>query len=136
MGRTNEETDRLSRELWAAGDVAGWCDLFHQEKSTYTDPVFGEYRGRRAIKRWLVEVMGRAGHWRSREVGRGYFDGLVAAGEAELVVQVPSGEFALPFAFVQRYEGGSIVYRRDYYDTGELRDKAAPGALTKPGSGA
>ncbi len=133
--RRNEETDSLSEKLFATGDVAGWCELFHPEKSIYLDPVFGEYRGRSDIKTWLVEVMGRAGNWRSVGVGKRYFDGEVTVGEAELVVHVPDGEFVLPFAFVQRYEDGCIVYRRDYYDSHELRGRARAGALTKPERG-
>lgn len=97
--------------------------------------MFGEFKGREAIQRWLVEVMGRAGHWHSRGVGQRFFDGSVAAGEAELVIPLGREELVLPFAFVQRYDEGSIVYRRDYYDTTELREKAKAAALKGLGGG-
>ncbi len=131
--RSNVETHELSNQLFVDGNVAEWCDLFSVEESTYIDPLFGEYRGRSAIKQWLVEVMGRA-HWRSTAVGPRYFDGSTAAGEAQLLLQVRGGELALPFAFVQRYEEGSIVYRRDYYDTYELRQRVGAEYLVEPGT--
>lgn len=131
----NVQTDRLADELWATHDVSAWCDLFHPHRSKYVDPIFGEYRGRAAIRCWLVETMRRAGHWRSRNAGARLFDGYVAAGEAELVIPLDDAEIVLPFAWVQRYEEGSIVYRRDYYDTHELRSRLAPSALARPESG-
>ncbi len=134
MPRTNNEADRLSEEILAGRDIAAWCELFHMHESTYIDPVFGEYRGRSAIQHWLVEVMGRAGRWDSRGVGPRFFDGFVAAGEAELVIPLGPSEFVLPFAWIQRYRDGSIVYRRDYYDTHELRKTVAAVALKSPES--
>jgi len=134
MPRTNVETDRLADALWAAHDVVAWCELFHPQRSRYIDPLFGEYRGRPAIQAWLVQVMQRAGSWRSRNVGARLFDGYVAVGEAELVIPLRDTEIVLPFAWIQRYADGSIVYRRDYYDTHEIRQRASARALTKPES--
>jgi len=128
----NAETHRLADELWAASNVAAWCELFHPHRSRYVDPAFGEFRGRAAIQAWLARVMRRAGSWRSRNVGARLFDGFVAAGEAELVIPLEDGELVLPFAWIQRYEEGWIVYRRDYYDTHDLRRRASPRALAKP----
>ena len=134
MARTNQEAHQLSQELWAARDVAGWCALFRADGSRYIDPVFGEYRGRDRIERWLVEVMGRAGRWRSNDLVQPFFDGVFAAGESELEIPLPRGPFVLPFAWVERYEDGFIVYRRDYYDTHELRESVAASALRRPGA--
>ena len=131
MGRTNEEVHRLSAEF-APRNVAAWCDLFHPVRSRYIDPVFGEYNGREAIRNWLVEVMGRAGEWRSRGAGTRFFDGSVAAGEAELTIDLGGSRFVLPFAWIQKYDDGWIVYRRDYYDTYELRQRVDEEALRKP----
>jgi ketosteroid isomerase-like protein len=125
----NFAADRLARERWAARDVAGWCQLFDPHRSRYVDPVFGAFEGREAIRRWLTATMRRAGGWRSREAGPRFFDGFVAAGEAELRIPLAGSDLVLPFAWVQRYEDGAIVYRRDYYDTHELRRRVPARAL-------
>lgn len=74
--RSNVETDQLSEKLFAAVNVAEWCDLFRVEESTYVDPLFESYRSRSAIKQWLVDVTSRA-RWRSSGVGERYFDGFI-----------------------------------------------------------
>lgn len=132
--RTNAETDRLSEKLSAAHEVAAWCELFHAENSAYIDPVFGKFEGQAAIQRWLVEMMGRAGRWKLRNIGSRFFDGHIAAGESALSIPIGPSNFELPFAWIQRYEDGYIVYRRDYYDTHELRKNAGAYALREPES--
>ncbi len=128
--RSNQDVDRLSEEVFAARDVQAWCRLFHPTDSVYIDPVFGEFRTRDQISRWLVRAMRRAGQWSSTRAGARYFDGNIAFGESVLTVDVSGGEkLPIPFCWVQRYQNGWIVYRRDYYDSTRLRMQVPRQAL-------
>ncbi len=132
MARTNDEVHRLATGPFHSGNVAEWCSLFHPTRSVYIDPIFGEFRTQEKIREWLVTAMRRAGGWSASPGGDHYFDGRVAFGEAVLQIELGAERFPLPFCWVQRYADGWIEYRRDYYDTFLLRQKAPPAAFRYP----
>jgi hypothetical protein len=122
--RTNEELHHAAMiELRETRDYEAFCELLHPDDSVYLDPLFGEYRGRQAIRDWLVPVMAKAGAVQFEELYP-----PVLAGDRSFVEWI--WKFTLPDGSekvvnrgcsVRQYADGWLVHAADYFDTHPLR---------------
>ena len=101
------------REFWRiqdAGDYTKLVPLF-AEDAVLEDPVFGTFRGREAIGRFMTQMVSemRARNTRFRATE------IAGAGDvawAQWVAETPGGE--LHGVGVYRTRGGEMTYYRDY----------------------
>jgi hypothetical protein len=105
-------------------DYAAMGDEFHPTDSVYHDPIFGEIRGREAIKAWLTDVMSKVGNLAFEPLGPLLDDGTTSVQEWQQMAIQPDGSrvFMARGTSVRRRSDGLVVYAADYYDTASLSD--------------
>jgi len=110
-------------ELRRTRDYDAFCDLLHPTDSVYLDPLFGEYRGQRAIREWLVPIMAKAGAVRFVELYEPVLCGDRSFVEWQWVFSMPDGSDRIVNrgCSVRSYADGWIVHAADYFDTHPLR---------------
>jgi len=135
--RTVWHPDRAVDET-RVGDV-DWdamAEEFHPTDSVYLDPIFGEVRGREAIRAWLGDVMPKVGDVVFEPLGPMLDDGTTSVQEWQQMAVQPDGSrvFMTRGTSVRRRRDGSIVYAADYFDTASLFDPAVQAASVAAGA--
>ena len=118
-------------------DFSADADEFHPTDSVYHDPIFGEIRGREAIRSWLTDIMGKAGNLVFEPLGPQLDDGTTSVQEWQQMAIQPDGSrvFMTRGTSVRRRDGdGLIVYAFDYFDTASLMDPDVQTAAIAAGS--
>lgn len=113
------------------------ADTFHPTDSVYHDPIFGEIRGREAIRAWLTDVMGKVGEVVFEPLGPQLDDGTVTVQEWQQMAVRPDGDrvFMTRGTSVRRRGvDGLVVYAADYFDTTSLMDPDIQAAAIAAGS--
>lgn len=131
--RDPEVPETLASEV----DFSADADQFHPTDSVYHDPIFGEIRGREAIRTWLVDTMGKVGNIVFEPLGAQLDDGTTSVQEWQQMAIGPDGnrEFMTRGTSVRRRGAdGLIVYAADYFDTTSLMDPAVQAAALAAGS--
>jgi hypothetical protein len=121
-------------------DWAATADEFHPTEAVYLDPIFGEVRGRDAIRAWLADIMPKAGNVVFEPLGPMLDDGATTVQEWQQMAVQPDGSrvFMTRGTSVRRRRDGLVVYAADYFDTASLMDpdvqaaSAAAGATITP----
>jgi limonene-1,2-epoxide hydrolase len=129
-----------------------FCDHLHPTDSVYIDPIFGTFRGRDAIRAWLVPVMKKVGdvsfdatepaffaagsgaESETAHLGHGALDS--SYDEWMMTLHLPDGS-AIPVVrgcSVRKFRDGMIVYACDYFDTHPLRSAEVQQASAEAGS--
>ena len=106
-------------------DFAAEADEFHPTDSVYHDPIFGEIRGREAIRAWLGDIMGKVGNVVFEPLGPQLDDGTTSVQEWQQMALQPDGTrvFMTRGTSVRRRDGeGLVTYAADYFDTASLLD--------------
>ncbi len=100
------------------------ADEFHPTDSVYIDPIFGEVRGREAIRAWLSDIMPKAGNLVFEPLGPVLDNGDVSVQEWQQMAVQPDGSrvFMTRGTSVRRRRDGLIVYAIDYFDTASIMD--------------
>jgi hypothetical protein len=108
----------------ASVDFAALAEDFHPIDSVYHDPIFGEIRGREAIRAWLGDVMGKVGNIVFEPLGPRLDDGNTSVEEWQQMAIQPDGSrvFMTRGTSVRRRRDGFVVYAADYFDTAPLSD--------------
>ncbi len=135
--RTVWPTDPSVPEI-RVGDV-DWhalADEFHPTDSVYRDPIFGEVRGRDAIRAWLTDVMPKAGDVVFEPLGPELDDGTTSVQEWQQMAVQPDGSrvFMTRGTSVRRRRDGLVVEATDYFDTASLFDPEVVAASLAAGS--
>jgi ketosteroid isomerase-like protein len=109
---------------------------FHPTDSVYRDPIFGEVRGRDAIRSWLCDVMPKAGDIVFEPLGPELDDGTTSVQEWQQMAVQPDGSrvFMTRGTSVRRRRDGLIVEATDYFDTASLFDPEVVAASIAAGS--
>ena len=117
-------------------DYGAVADEFHPTDSVYHDPVFGEIRGREAIKSWLTDVMSKVGDVVFEPLGPFLDDGTTSVQEWQQMAIQPDGGrvFMARGTSVRRRDDGFVVYAADYYDTASLTDPEVQAAARAAGA--
>jgi len=113
------------------------ADQFHPTESVYHDPIFGEIRGREAIRTWLVDIMGKVGNMTFEPLGPMLDDGITSVQEWQQMAIQPDGARAFMTrgtSVRRRGADGSIAYAADYFDTASLLDPDVQTAAIAAGS--
>ncbi len=105
-------------------DWHAMADEFHPTDSVYVDPIFGEVRGRDAIRAWLDDIMPKAGNLVFEPLGPVLDDGSTSVQEWQQMAVQPDGSrvFMTRGTSVRRRRDGLIVYAIDYFDTASIMD--------------
>lgn len=122
--RTNDELHHAAMiDLRRTRDYEAFCALLHEIDSVYLDPFFGEYRGRKAIRDWLVPTMAKAGAVHFEELYEPILTGDRSFVEWvwKFVLADGSERIVNRGCSVRQYADGWIVYAADYFDTHPLR---------------
>jgi len=125
--------ETLARDV----DVSADADEFHPTDSVYHDPVFGEIRGREAIRTWLVDIMGKIGNVAFEPLGPRLDDGTTSVQEWQQMAIHPDDTrtFMTRGTSVRRRgDDGLITYAADYFDTASLIDPEIQAAAIAAGS--
>jgi hypothetical protein len=118
-------------------DFGADADTFHPTDSVYHDPIFGEIRGREAIKTWLTDIMGKVGNIVFEPLGPELDDGTTSVQEWQQMAIQPDGTrvFMTRGTSVRRRDAdGLVVYAADYFDTASLMDPEVQAAAIAAGS--
>lgn len=109
---------------------------FHPTESVYRDPIFGEVRGRDAIRAWLTDVMPKAGDIVFEPLGPELDDGTTSVQEWQQMAVQPDGSrvFMTRGTSVRRRRDGLIVEATDYFDTASLFDPVVVAAGVAAGA--
>ncbi|MFN6122268.1 MAG: nuclear transport factor 2 family protein [Actinomycetes bacterium] len=109
---------------------------FHPSESVYRDPIFGEVRGRDAIRSWLADVMPKAGDVVFEPLGPLLDDGTTSVQEWQQMAVQPDGSrvFMTRGTSVRRRRDGLVVEATDYFDTASLFDPDVVAASLAAGS--
>ena len=113
------------------------ADQFHPTESVYHDPIFGEIRGREAIRTWLVDIMGKVGNMTFEPLGPMLDDGITSVqGWQQMAIQPDGARAFMTRGTSVRRRGadGSIAYAADYFDTASLLDPDVQTAAIAAGS--
>jgi hypothetical protein len=136
--RTVWQPDPDVPETFAAVvDFAADADTFHPTDSVYHDPIFGEIRGRDAIRAWLTDIMGKVGDVVFEPLGPELDDGTTSVQEWQQMAIQPDGRrvFMTRGTSVRRRDpDGLVVYAADYFDTASLMDAEVQAAAVAAGS--
>jgi hypothetical protein len=136
--RTAWRTDPDVAEVLASSvDFSADADGFHPTDSVYHDPIFGEIRGREAIRTWLVDIMGKVGNIVFEPLGPELDDGTTSVQEWQQMAIQPDGSrvFMARGTSVRRRDAdGLVVYAADYFDTASLMDPDVQAAAIAAGS--
>jgi hypothetical protein len=136
--RTVWHVDPDVAEVFASSvDFSADADEFHPTDSVYHDPIFGEIRGREAIRTWLVDIMGKVGNTVFEPLGPRLDDGTTSVQEWQQVAVQPDGSrvFMTRGTSVRRRDAdGLVVYAADYFDTASLMDPDVQAAAIAAGS--
>lgn len=117
-----------TRSLDVDWDAA--ADEFHPTDSVYHDPIFGQVRGRDAIRTWLGDVMPKAGDLVFEPLGPQLDDGTTSVQEWQQMAVQPDGSrvFMTRGTSVRRRRDGLVVYAADYFDTASIMDSEVQAA--------
>lgn len=117
-------------------DFDAFAGEFHPTESVYHDPIFGEIRGREAIRRWLTDVMSKVGDIVFEPLGPDLDDGTTAVQEWQQMAVQPDGArvFMTRGTSVRRRRDGLIIEAADYFDTASLLDPEIQAAAHAAGS--
>jgi hypothetical protein len=118
-------------------DFSADADEFHPSDSVYHDPIFGEIRGREAIRSWMTDIMGKAGNLAFEPLGPPLDDGTTWVQEWQQMAIQPDGSrvFMTRGTSVRRRDGdGLVVYASDYFDTASLMDPDVQAAAIAAGA--
>jgi len=117
-------------------DFSADAERFHPTDSVYHDPIFGEIRGREAIRAWLVDIMGKVGNVVFEPLGPLLDDGNTSVQEWQQMAVQPDGSrvFMTRGTSVRRRVDGVITYAADYFDTASLMDPDIQAAAVAAGS--
>jgi hypothetical protein len=136
--RTQWRADRSVPETLATSfDFGADADRFHLTDSVYHDPIFGEVRGRDAIRAWLTDIMGKVGDVVFEPLGPLLDDGGSSVQEWQQMAIQPDGRrvFMTRGTSVRRRDDdGLITYAADYFDTASLLDPEVQAAAVAAGS--
>jgi hypothetical protein len=136
--RTVWRVDPDAAEVLASSvDFSADADEFHPTDSVYLDPIFGEIRGREAIRNWLVDIMGKVGNIVFEPLGPQIDDGTTSVQEWQQMAIQPDGSrvFMTRGTSVRRRDAeGLVVYAADYFDTASLMDPDVQAAAIAAGS--
>lgn len=136
--RTSWRVDPDVAEVLASSvDFSADADEFHPTDSVYHDPIFGEIRGREAIRVWLVDIMGKVGNIVFEPLGPQLDDGTISVQEWQQMAIQPDGSrvFMTRGTSVRRRDAdGLVVYAADYFDTASLMDPDVQAAALAAGS--
>jgi limonene-1,2-epoxide hydrolase len=135
--RTVWERDVTQPERSVADtDYAATADDFHPTASVYHDPIFGEIRGREAIRSWLDDIMAKVGNVVFEPLGPELGDGSTSVQEWQQMAVAPDGmrTFMTRGTSVRRRVDGQIVYAADYFDTAPFLDADVQAASHAAGS--
>jgi hypothetical protein len=127
----------VAEVLASSVDFSADADEFHPTDSVYHDPIFGEIRGREAIRTWLVDIMGKVGNIVFEPLGPQLDDGTTSVQEWQQMAIQPDGSrvFMTRGTSVRRRDaGGLVVYAADYFDTASLMDPDVQAAAIAAGS--
>jgi hypothetical protein len=127
----------VAEVLASSVDFSADADEFHPTDSVYHDPIFGEIRGREAIRAWLVDIMGKVGNIVFEPLGPQLDDGTTSVQEWQQMAIQPDGSrvFMTRGTSVRRRDaGGLVVYAADYFDTASLMDPDVQAAAIAAGS--
>ena len=127
----------VAEVLASSVDFSADADEFHPTDSVYHDPIFGEIRGREAIRTWLVDIMGKVGNIVFEPLGPQLDDGTTSVQEWQQMAIQPdeSRVFMTRGTSVRRRDAdGLIVYAADYFDTASLMDPDVQAAAIAAGS--
>ncbi len=117
-------------------DWDAMAEEFHPTDSVYHDPIFGQVRGRDAIRTWLSDVMPKAGDVVFEPLGPMLDDGTTSVQEWQQVAVQPDGSrvFMTRGTSVRRRRDGLIVYAADYFDTASIMDPEVQAAGVASGA--
>jgi hypothetical protein len=135
--RTVWERDSSVVEVQVADfDFGAFADEFHPTDSVYIDPIFGEIRGRDAIRTWLTDIMAKAGNVVFEPLGPELDNGETSVQEWQQMAVQPDGTrvFMTRGTSVRRRSGDYIVYAADYFDTAPFADAEVQAASQACGS--
>lgn len=121
----------------ASVDFGADADQFHPTDSVYHDPIFGEIRGRAAIRSWLTDIMGKVGNIVFEPLGPQLDDGTTSVQEwQQMAIQPDDSRVFMTRGTSVRRRGadGLIVYAADYFDTASLIDPDVQAAAIAAGS--
>jgi len=135
-GLSHGEVHEILNDPLTGTDFHLMSDLFHPTESVYLDPLFGEFRGQRAIRSWITDVMAKVGNLAFEPVGPVLFDGDTSVQEWKQMAVLPDGGrvMMLRGTSVRRFSDGWIVYAADYFDTAPLADPEIQAASLAAGS--
>ena len=118
-------------------DFSAGADEFHPTDSVYHDPIFGEIHGREAIRRWLVDIMGKVGNVVFEPLGPQLDDGTTSVQEwQQMAIQPDSSRTFMTRGTSVRRRGadGLLTYAADYFDSASLMDPDVQAAALAAGS--
>ena len=127
----------VAEALASSVDFSADADEFHPTDSVYHDPIFGEIRGREAIRSWMTDIMGKAGNLVFEPLGPALDDGTTWVQEWQQMAIQPDGSrvFMTRGTSVRRRDAdGLFVYASDYFDTASLMDPDVQAAGLAAGS--
>jgi hypothetical protein len=127
----------VAETLAADVDFGADADEFHPIDSVYHDPIFGEIRGREAIRTWLTDIMGKVGNLAFEPLGPMLDDGMTSVQEWQQMAIQPDGSrvfMARGTSVRRRGPDGLITYAADYFDTASLMDPMVQAAAVVAGS--
>jgi hypothetical protein len=127
----------VAEVLASSVDFSADADEFHPTDSVYHDPIFGEIRGREAIRSWMTDIMGKAGNLVFEPLGPALDDGTTWVQEWQQMAIQPDGSrvFMTRGTSVRRRDAdGLFVYASDYFDTASLMDPDVQAAGIAAGS--
>jgi len=127
----------VAEVLASSVDFSADADEFHPTDSVYHDPIFGEIRGREAIRSWMTDIMGKAGNLVFEPLGPALDDGTTWVQEWQQMAIQPDGSrvFMTRGTSVRRRDAdGLFVYASDYFDTASLMDPDVQAAGLAAGS--
>ncbi len=127
----------VAETIAAEVDFSADADRFHPTDSVYHDPIFGEIRGREAIRTWLVDIMGKVGNMVFEPLGPELDDGSTTVQEWQQMAVQPDGRrvFVTRGTSVRRRgDDGLFTYAADYFDTASLMDPDIQAAAIAAGS--
>ena len=127
----------VAEVLASTVDFSADADEFHPTDSVYHDPIFGEIRGREAIRTWLVDIMGKVGNIVFEPLGPRLDDGTTSVQEWQQMAIQPDASrvFMTRGTSVRRRDAdGLVVYAADYFDTASLMDPDVRAAAIAAGS--
>lgn len=113
------------------------ADFLHPDDSRYVDPVFGELRGQRAIREWLIPTMSGVGAVSFDATYPAAFlddgEGGTSIDEWRLTTLVDDEWIPVTEGIsIRRYRGGWITDAIDYFDTFPIRMGAMQTGMELP----